>query len=73
MSAQKTINHRENDMSKDRATFIVETEYKTARKVYHTFDTRKDARDFAKKQRTKASVFWAQVITAKPGPSNVKV
>ena len=54
-------------------TFVIEVEYWGGRKRYYTADVRQDARDFAKAERKKKSVFGARILPSKPCPSNVKV
>lgn len=53
--------------------FLVETEYFSGRYSYAVFDARQDARDFRDAQHAKKtkSVYYARVIPAKRGPSNV--
>jgi len=60
-------------MSSGDKTFIVEVEYFSGTKRYFTFDTRQDARDFARSKRGVASIFGSRILPAKRGPSNTKV
>ena len=60
-------------MSNDSKTFIVEVEYFNGSNRYYTADVRQDARDFAKAERKKKSVFCTRLRPAKRCPSNVRV
>lgn len=60
-------------MSSDSRTFVIEVEYFGTHRKLYTAETRQDARDFAKVERKKKSVFGVKIRSAKRCPSNVKV
>ena len=56
----------------DKTMFVVEVAYFKCASRYFVFDTRADARDFAKVKRKSDNVFSTDIMRAARGPSNVK-
>jgi hypothetical protein len=56
----------------DKTMYVVEVAYFKGASRYFVFDTRADARDFAKVKRKSDKVFSTDIMRAARGPSNVK-